>query len=153
MTAVNRARAARAAALAAALAAVVSTLAGCHAAANVSPETLRSENEQFCRRLREDYRLTELRSAIERNDTAAVGDELRRFRDLALYAPPSIRADMTAIASAVDDSVRAVTATGADGGQRPVDLSDLDGRIMRIGPSAQAVAAFADRECGIQLQS
>ncbi len=126
--------------------------AGC-SAGNLSPGTVKSESSEFCRALKADYDLTNLRSAIERNDSKAISKSLRRFRDLQLKAPAAIAGDMTKIADAVEDTVRAVTSVGADGPEpTPVDPTSLDARLAEIAPSAQKLASYADEKCGITLQ-
>lgn len=120
---------------------------------NLSPATVKSESSEFCRALRTDYDLADLRSAIERNDSKAISKSLRRFRDLQMKAPAAVADDMTKIADAVEDTVRAVTGVGADGlDPTPVDPTSLDARLAEIGPSAQKLASYADEKCGITLQ-
>lgn len=132
---------------------VVGVLAAGCSADNLSPATVKSESSEFCRALKSDYDLDDLRSAIERNDSKAIASSLRRFRDLQLKAPAAIADDMTKVADAVEDTVRAITSVGANGpDSTPVDPTSLDARLAEIGPSAQNLASYADEKCGITLQ-
>ena len=132
---------------------VASALASACSPDNLSPSTVKSESSEFCRALKSDYDLRDLRSAIQRNDSKAIVESLRRFRDLQLKAPAAVADAMTDVVDAVEDTVRAVTAVGPDGADTtPVDPTALDSRLAEIGPSAQKLVSYADEKCGIKLQ-
>ena len=123
------------------LAAGLATLGAC-----TSPE------DQFCGRLREDYHLDTLVSAIQRRDERRITAGLEQLRELQDIAPESIHDDVRAVVDAVSGAVRAVTkAPGADGEQVPVDLTLLSQQLAEIREPAQHVADFADRSCGLKL--
>jgi len=111
-----------------------------------------SPEDEFCGRLRDEYRLDDLVTAIEQRDERRTTDGLRRLRELQDVAPDEIHDDFRAVVDAVSDAVRAVTkARGADGEEVPVDLTLLGQQLAEIREPAQHVADFADRSCGLKL--
>lgn len=111
-----------------------------------------SQTDEFCGRLRDDYRLTDLVTAIRQRDQRGVTDGLERLRKLQDIAPDEIHDDLRDVVDAVSNAVRAVTdAPGADGEDTPVDLTLLSQQLAKIEQPAQHVADFADRSCGLQL--
>lgn len=111
-----------------------------------------SPADQFCGRLRDDYRLTSLITAIKHRDQRRITDGLERLRELQDIAPAEIHDDFRAVVDAVSGAVRAVTkAPGANGEEVPVDLTLLGQQLAEIQKPAQHVAEFADRSCGLNL--
>lgn len=111
-----------------------------------------SPEDQFCGRLREDYQLDDLVTAIERRDQRRITEQLAALRELQDIAPAEIHDDVRAIVDAVSGAVRAVTkAVGADGEEVPVDLLELRQQLEQIQQPAQHVADYADRSCGLKL--
>lgn len=111
-----------------------------------------SPEDQFCGRLRDDYRLDDLVTAIERRDQRRITEGLEGLRELQDIAPAEIHDDFRAVVDAVSGAVRAVTkARGADGEEVPVDLTLLGQQLAEIEQPAQHVADFADRSCGLKL--
>jgi hypothetical protein len=135
---VNRSRVAIAALLIAAAAAGV----GCSS----DPRT------DFCDRLRSDFRLTDLRDAIDRDDTAAISRSLQELEDLADDAPREIAIDLHIVVDTVSRTVRAVTNVTSLGGESlPPDLTELNAALAKVSENSQRVARYADRDCNLQL--
>lgn len=119
---------------------------------NLTPKTVKSEASEFCRALKGEYDMRELRSAIERNDAEAIASSLRRLDDLQTKAPTEIADDLRAVIDAVRDTVRAVTQVGSDGSDTtPVDIGTLDATLAGIAENSQHVVTYADENCGIKL--
>lgn len=111
-----------------------------------------SPEDEFCGRLRDEYRLDRLVTAIERRDQKRITEGLETLRELQDIAPAEIHDDFRAVVDAVSGAVRAVTkARGADGEEVPVDLTLLGQQLASIEEPAQHVAIFADRSCGLDL--
>lgn len=123
------------------LAAAIAVLGAC-----TSPE------DQFCGRLRDEYRLEPLVTAIEQRDQRRITEGLATLRELQDIAPADVHDDFRTIVDAISGAVRAVTkAPGADGEEVPVDLTLLAQQLASIDGPAQHVAEFADRSCGLTL--
>lgn len=111
-----------------------------------------SSEDQFCGRLRDDYQLEELVTAIEKHDQRRITERLEALRELQDIAPDEIHDDVRMVVDAVSGAVRAVTrAPGANGEEVPVDLTLLRQQLAEIQEPAQHVADFADRSCGLKL--
>lgn len=111
-----------------------------------------SPTDAFCGKLRDDYKLGDLTTAIRQRDQRRITQGLERLRELQDTAPDEIHDDMRAIVDAVSGAVRAVTkAPGANGEDTPVDLTLLSQQLAAIEAPAQHVATFADRSCGLTL--
>lgn len=129
-----------------AVAAAVTTLALAGAGCSESPKV------EFCHELRDTYRLTALRDAIDRNDSATITRSLRKLRDLADDAPKEIAIDLHIVVDAVIQTVRRVTGVpGLDGETLPPDLGTLNAALERVAKSSQRVVEYADQECGFRL--
>ncbi|MFN8050749.1 MAG: hypothetical protein U0Q22_04905 [Acidimicrobiales bacterium] len=120
----------------------------------LAPVACTSSEDQFCGRLRDEYRLDELVTAIQRQDQRRITQGLEGLRELQDVAPAAIYDDFRAVVDAVSAAVRAVTkAPGADGEKVPVDLTLLGQQLAAITQPAQHVADYADRNCGLKLNS
>jgi hypothetical protein len=111
-----------------------------------------SSEDRFCGRLRDDYELDDLVTAIERRDQKRITANLEALRELQDVAPAAIHDDFRAVVDAVNAAVRAVTRVpGPDGEAVPVDLTLLGQQLAAIDEPAQHVAEYADRKCGLKL--
>lgn len=120
--------------------------------ASWSPSCTYDAKQEFCNDLRDTYRLTELRDAIDRNDTATVERSLRDLKDLADDAPEEIALDLHIVVDTVIDTVRSVTGVASPGGETlPPDLEKLNSALASVAKSSQHVVSYADQECGLKL--
>lgn len=107
---------------------------------------------EFCDELRDTYRLTELRDAIDRNDTATIEKSLQDLKDLADDAPEEITIDLHIVVNTVIDTVRSVTEVSGPGGEKlPPDLGKLNAALASVAKSSQHVVDYADQECELKL--
>lgn len=118
----------------------------------VSPACSKDTKQSFCDELRDTYRLTALRDAIDRNDTATIKRSLQQLEDLADDAPKEIAIDLHIVVDTVVQTVRRVTGVPSPGGETlPPDLGKLNEALSRVAESSQRVAEYADQKCGLTL--
>jgi hypothetical protein len=112
------------------------------------PAACSNDVDDFCRQLKSSYDLSDLRAALDRDDTAAIEhalDELQKLDDL---APKDIRSDVDAVVSAVVGAVRAVVpVTGPNGETMPVDLTKLNAALESVANSSARVVAYGRTHC------
>ena len=113
-----------------------------------------TDEDKFCGRLRTEYRLDRLNSAITSRDQRRITESLASLRQLQDVAPAAIFDDFRLLVDAVSGAVRAITkAPGADGEQLPVDVGALNQQLAAIGPPAEHIADYARKNCGLTVNS
>jgi len=118
----------------------------------LSPACSKDAKVAFCDELRDTYRLTELRDAIDRNDIVTIKRSLQRLEDLADDAPKEIAIDLHIVVDTVVQTVRRVTGVPGPGGETmPPDLGKLNEALAHVAKSSQHVAEFAEQKCGLTL--
>ena len=108
--------------------------------------------DAFCEKLSASFELTELSDAIREQNLPAIERELSGFRELQQLAPEEIEASMAEVVDTTAEVVRSVTGASESGtNPGPVDLTSLNDQLAEIGPAAQKIETFADRNCTILL--
>lgn len=111
-----------------------------------------NQNDIFCDKLDQGYRLTSLAEAIRSRDVPGIEKGLTELRELQWETPEEISDDMVEVVDLTDEIVRAVTSAGEPGSNSgPVDLTTLNDKLARIEPATQRIEAFADRNCAVAL--
>jgi hypothetical protein len=112
------------------------------------PTACSSDLDDFCHQLKATYDLSDLRAALDRDDSAAIERALAQLQRLDDLAPKEIRDDVDAVVSAVVASVRAVVpVTGPNGENMPVDLTLLNGALDSVSASSARVVAYGRKNC------
>ena len=112
------------------------------------PTACSNDVDEFCNQLKSTYDLTDLRAALDRDDTAAIERALGQLQRLDDLAPKQIRNDVDAVVSAVVGSVRAVVpVTGPNGENMPVDLRQLNAALDSVSTNSARVIDYGKKYC------
>jgi hypothetical protein len=107
----------------------------------------------FCSSLRATADLSALGEALESGDLERAGAEARRLSDLAREAPTEIRADLAALATAVEEIVDLMADEAAQGESSELERRRelLNEQLGELDVRSERVSGWALRECGLQL--
>lgn len=107
----------------------------------------------FCSSLRSTADLAALGEALESGDLERAGAEARRLSDLASEAPTEVRADLSALATAVEEIVDLMADEAVQGESSELERRRelLNEQLGELDVRSERVSGWALRECGLQL--
>ncbi|MCB1270517.1 MAG: hypothetical protein M9942_01935 [Microthrixaceae bacterium] len=110
------------------------------------------DQHPWCAELESVVQLDELASSMASGDTEAAAGEVEHFSEVAAEAPGEIRAEMQAVAEALDQVVE-VALTGADAAPDDLELrrEALNDELGRVTDDVATVSSWAETECGVRL--